>query len=214
MKFTSILNTILIGVMISIFGYMIYVQSKRGIVLSGTDRVIDPFVYDTGIFTDVHHGVNPYSQVYHITQEELQEIKSEKIKKAAIFLIPTFLILILINRKKDNTEGVVESENANFTDKDTTGSLTDDEELRLSFLELGIKMDCHPHQANGIYISEIISKDFNYSDLIEAEIAWRNKKEEDALIMNIKPENTPAALMERWTREFRISNFRDENDYI
>lgn len=209
MKTTNILNAILIGVIVSIFGYMLYIQSKRGIALYGTDRVIDPFVYDTGKFSDVINGVNPYSQVYQLTQEELQDIKSEKIKKAALYLIPPFLILILINRKKDDTEEIRESENINSPNKEIKVNLTDDEELRLSFLELAIKMACHPQEVKNCYLREIVSNDFEYSDLVDAEKAWKNKKQEDALIMGINPENTPAALMERWTREFRISTFKE-----
>lgn len=208
MKSINILNVILGGVILAIFGYMFYIQSKRGINISGTDEVIDPFLYDTGIFNDVYNGVNPYSKVYHITQEELQDIKSEKIKKAALYLIPPFLILILINRKKDDREEILESENVNSPNKEIKTKLTDDEELRLSFLELAIKMACLPQEVKNCYLREIISNDFEYSDLIDTEKAWKNKKQEEALIMGIKPENTPAALMERWTKEYRISTFK------
>lgn len=208
MNSKNILNTILVSIMLCSLGYMFYIQSKRGIVVYGTDKVIDPFLYETGIFNDVYNGINPNSTTYHITQEELQDIKTEKIKKPLYVLIPTFLILMFANRKKkDEPDESVSIEN--LTNQNNKVNLSDDEELRLSFLELAIKMACPPNQVKNYYISEIISNDFEYSDLVDSEKAWRDKKQEDALIMDIKPENTPAALMERWTREFRISTFKD-----
>jgi len=194
------IKNIILVIVIFTLGYSIYIFSKPGIKVTGSENVINPFL-DESSFSNTYGGINPYSTANHITEKRLQSIKLEKITEILYFIIPTIIVLSLFIKKK-RTE---ESE----TVEDNSQTLTNEEEMRLSLIEMAIKLECLPEHVKPIYLEEIKNNNFGYLDLIASENAWLLKKSEDANLLSIKPENTPAALMYNWTKEYRLENFKN-----
>jgi hypothetical protein len=84
---------------------------------------------------------------------------------------------------------------------------TDNEQIKMSYFVLASRFGCLPDKVKDYYFSELETNNFNYSELLEAEKNWTHKKIEESAVLGIKPENTPAALLEKWTIEFRNNNF-------
>ena len=201
MKTKEILTFLIVALTIISIGYAGFIQIKPGIKKNGSDKVIDPFLYDTGRFNDIYGGLNPNSSVHHISESKLQDIKLKKMSGMLMYTIPIIIILILINSNiKDEEELVLEQKN------NTSGNLTDEEEKRLSLLHIALKIPCLPEDAKYYYIKELEDNSFNLSDLINTEKAWFEKRTEDGIELGIKPENTPAAIMLLWTKEYRLQH--------
>ena len=83
---------------------------------------------------------------------------------------------------------------------------SDSEQIKMSFFVLANRFGCLPDKVKDIYFSHLESNNLNYSELLEAEKNWQAKKYEEATLLGIKPKNTPAALLEKWTIEFRNTN--------
>lgn len=83
---------------------------------------------------------------------------------------------------------------------------TDNDQIKMSYFVLAGKFSCLPDKVKDIYFSELERNNYNYSELLEVENNWQTKKFEEAELFGIKPENTPAALLEKWTIEFRNIN--------
>lgn len=96
-------NAIITVIFITV-GYIIYVQTKQGIIISGTDAVINPFT-DKTKFTNIYGGVNPYSKANHISQNELQRIKNDKTINALMIAGSTLLVLFIFMSKKVTSKG-------------------------------------------------------------------------------------------------------------
>lgn len=84
---------------------------------------------------------------------------------------------------------------------------TDNDQIKMSYFVLASRFGCLPGKVKDNYFLELETNSFNYSELFEAENNWKIKKNEESAIMGIKPDNTPAALLEKWTIEFRNNNF-------
>jgi len=84
---------------------------------------------------------------------------------------------------------------------------TDSDQIKMSFFVLASRFGCLPDKVKDNYFSELETNNFNCSELLEAEQNWKAKKFEEGAILGIKPDNTPAALLEKWTIEFRNNNF-------
>ncbi|RZL50770.1 MAG: hypothetical protein EOP00_02630 [Pedobacter sp.] len=154
-------------------------------------------------FTDIYGGINPYSKAYQLSDEEIASRKGKKILNALFIFVPIVLVLYFVkNSFTKSSDEIPSAEKAN------TNNLTDDEEIRLSFVELAIKMVCTTEQVKRTYEEGLESKNFDLKDLMEAESELDNKKLDDAKMLGIKPENTPSALLAQWTKEFRIANFK------
>jgi hypothetical protein len=64
-----------------------------------------------------------------------------------------------------------------------------------------------PDKVKENYILELGTNNFGFSELLVTEKNWSLKKLEESVLLGIKPQNTPAALLEKWTLEFRSNNF-------
>ena len=98
----EIANFLLIISVIVTIGYIGYIQSKQGIPVRGSDSVVDPFLYESGVFQDTHNGINPNSTAHHISQSQLQTRKLKKMSNFLIFAVPTIIILFFASRKKSD----------------------------------------------------------------------------------------------------------------
>jgi len=83
---------------------------------------------------------------------------------------------------------------------------TDSDQIKMSYFVLASKFGCLPDKVKDFYFSELETNNFKHFELLEAEKEWRAKKYEEASFLGIKPENTPAALLAKWTLEFRNTN--------
>lgn len=72
---------------------------------------------------------------------------------------------------------------------------------------LADKFNCTTDRVKERYFKELRDNSFNLQELIETEAAWREKRIEESAFLGIKVENTPASLLEQWTKEYRIINF-------
>jgi len=84
---------------------------------------------------------------------------------------------------------------------------SDNDQIKMSYFVLASRFGCLPDKVKENYFLELETNSFSYSDLHEAETNWQTKKFEESAILKIKPDNTPAALLEKWTTEFRNNNF-------
>lgn len=84
---------------------------------------------------------------------------------------------------------------------------TDNDQIKMSYFVLAGKFGCMPDKVKENYILELETNNFDFSDLLETEKNWSIKKLEESVSLGIKPQNTPAALLEKWTLEFRNNNF-------
>ncbi len=82
----------------------------------------------------------------------------------------------------------------------------DSDQIKMSYFVLASRFGCLPDKVKENYFADLETNHFNYSELLEAENNWKAKKFEEAALLGIKPENTPAALLEKWTIEIRINN--------
>lgn len=197
------LNYLIFGLIIFTIGYVGYIQSKQGIRVAGSTEMIDPFRYESGDYHNIYGGINPYSKASHISESELQSRKFKKMGNVVIFTIPAILFLFFLKSKKPENSI---PENPEIKPK-SKNNLTDEEERRLSLVELAIKLACPAEDVKFYYLKELEDNEFGFTDLIASENAWIRKKSEDAKILDIKPENTPAALMLEWTKEYRFKKF-------
>ncbi|MGQ1947488.1 hypothetical protein ACT3CD_10375 [Geofilum sp. OHC36d9] len=84
---------------------------------------------------------------------------------------------------------------------------TDNDQIKMSYFVLAGKFGCMPDKVKENYILELEKNNFDFAELLETEKNWRIKKLEESVSLGIKPQNTPAALLEKWTLEFRNNNF-------
>lgn len=116
------INYIIIILSILSLGYIIYVQSKQGIRINGSDNVIDPFQYETGVFQDRYRGIDPMSTANHITESELQSRKFKKMSDLLIFTIPIILTMFFFNYRKAN-KSQIQSQNEALSESKIIPSL-------------------------------------------------------------------------------------------
>jgi hypothetical protein len=108
--------------------------------------------------------------------------------------------------KYDNTVAELKKNTVEELKKLYADKYTDNDQIKMSYFVLASIFGCLPDKVKDIYFSELEANNFNYSELLEAEKNWKAKKIEEAALFGIKPENTPAALLEKWTIEFRNIN--------
>lgn len=97
MKIKEILTFLIVALTIISIGYAGFIQIKPGIKINGSDKVINPFLYDSGRFNDIYGGLDPNSSAHHISESQLQDIKLKRMSGILIYTIPIILLLTLIN---------------------------------------------------------------------------------------------------------------------
>lgn len=83
---------------------------------------------------------------------------------------------------------------------------SDSDQIKMSYFVLASRYGCLPDKVKDNYFSELDTNNFNYSELLEAKQNWKAKKFEEGVILGVKPENTPAALLEKWINEYLNNN--------
>ena len=84
---------------------------------------------------------------------------------------------------------------------------SDSDQIKMSYFVLASRFGCMPDEVKNYYYNELQNNNFNIAELIETEHNWKQKKSEEGALLRIKPDNTPAALLENWTIEYRNNNF-------
>lgn len=84
---------------------------------------------------------------------------------------------------------------------------SDEDQKKISLTLLAEKMGCMPWQVKDAYKSQLTDGDFSKSELIQTADQWRAKRTEEGNYFGISPENTSAAHLERWTKEYLNEKF-------
>jgi hypothetical protein len=85
---------------------------------------------------------------------------------------------------------------------------TEEEYNKMSIFVLAERMGCLPDQAKFFYFKELEHGEFNYDMLIETEKKFRQQKFNEGHDFKISYQNTPSAILERWTMEYRNNNLQ------
>lgn len=84
---------------------------------------------------------------------------------------------------------------------------SNEEQRKISVTILAEQLGCMPWQVKDEYKKQLASDDFSKGEIDETIKQWSEKKIEEGRVFEISPENTPAAVLENWTIEFRNEKF-------
>lgn len=80
--------------------------------------------------------------------------------------------------------------------------ITDEDQKKASLVLMGAKMDCMMWEVEDTYKNSLANDNFSLEESKQMIEHWGVKKKEEGEIFGIDPDNTPAAHLERWTKEY------------
>ena len=89
-----------------------------------------------------------------------------------------------------------------------------DEEIKRSFFVLAQMFNCLPTEVTDYYLNSLQKQNFSEEEIDQAILHWHKKRVEEAEAFKMSIENTPAALMEQWTKAYKAKRYppRQETD--
>jgi len=84
---------------------------------------------------------------------------------------------------------------------------SDEDHRKISITSLAETLGCMPWEVKDNYKTQLSKDNFSKSELEETIKQWSAKKIEEAAFFEINLNNTPAAILEEWTIEFKNENF-------
>lgn len=82
------------------------------------------------------------------------------------------------------------------------------ENKRKSISRIAQRLNCSPLQAKNSFMQNLNEQNFSKADIDKSIVHWHNKRSEEADRLNVLLEDTPAALMEQWTIEYRDNHYQ------
>jgi hypothetical protein len=80
------------------------------------------------------------------------------------------------------------------------------EQNKMSIFVLAGRMKCLPDETKNRFFNQLRQENLSYSELLALERNFEEQKKLEANALDINPENTPSAVLERWTLEYRNKN--------
>lgn len=120
------------------------------------------------------------------------------------FIVAVVLTYLVINyyRTKNRYEQNTSQSNEGF--KQLYSNLgTEEEQKKMSFVVLAGKFECMPHEVFEVWNAQLKAWNLSSTDLAALRQGFKEKKYEESKLLGIKPENTPAALLESWTAIYK-----------
>ncbi|GAA5027868.1 hypothetical protein GCM10011506_15790 [Marivirga lumbricoides] len=86
------------------------------------------------------------------------------------------------------------------------GKSSNDREISLKLLAK--KLECPISEVKTSYLKHLLADNFSTEELHDLQMSWHNKKDDESKKLGINPDDTPAAFLTKWTKEFSENRFR------